>query len=494
MKNQYQKIIFGLKIKELRTSKGLSFSELSKKSGMSISYLNEIEKGKKYPKLDKIKILAKTFDQDENQLTSFELNPALLPVGELLKSNFLSELPLDLFGIDIQKVVEIISKAPVRVGAFISTLVELSKNYALQEENFYFGAMRAYQELHYNYFEEIELEVDKCINEFNFKENLNADKIEQILKEKYKLKIDEIDVEQFKELKNIHSIFVPKENKLLIHSDVNEKQKSLLLGRELGYRFLELVDRPYYAPLRVPHAFDPVLSNFKATYFAATLMMHRKKVAKQVEEFCSREKWEGKALVDIINSYNVTPEMFVHRLTNILPKYFKLNQLFFIRVRTEPSSNQFMIDKVLHLNQSHHPHSNKIHEHYCRRWISVDILKELQLRRENGNKGLIARAQKSTYWGTEDEYLTVSIGIPKGPLQDKDMSVTFGILMDDWLKKVIRFSADENIPTKIVNKTCERCPIENCKQRAAKPYVHQQRNEWKNTQDTLNKLIGKKGK
>lgn len=490
MDKQYKRIFFGLKVKEFRTAKKLSFSELSKRTGMSISYLNEIEKGKKYPKNDKINILAKTFGVTADTLTSFELNPALLPVGELLRSNFLSELPLDLFGIELQKVVEMISKAPARVGAFISTLVELSRNYALQEDNFYFGAMRAYQELHYNFFDEIESELDK----FKKKHHLYTDRVsskdlENILLKEYKCEVERDELSEYPELKNVHSIFVEKQNKLLIQKNVNEAQLSLLLGRELGYRYLNLKERPYFAPLRSPKSFEPVLSNFKVTYFATAMMMNKDKVAKEVEKFCSREKWDGDALVKIAESYNVTPEMFVHRLTNILPKYFQLKQLFFIRVRTAPLSKKYTIDKVLHLNQRHHPHSNKIYEHYCRRWISVDALQELQDLRAKGEERVIARVQKSRYYNTEDEYLVTTLAIPAGPLQNKDISVTFGISMDDWLRKMVRYSSDPSIPFRIVNKTCERCPIMDCEERAANPYVYEQKQEWKATQDKLKEII-----
>ena len=54
----HQRIIFGLKVKQLRQDKGLSFAELAKATGMSVSYLNEIEKGKKFPKDDKVAALA----------------------------------------------------------------------------------------------------------------------------------------------------------------------------------------------------------------------------------------------------------------------------------------------------------------------------------------------------------------------------------------------------------------------------------------------------
>ena len=169
-KNSNSKIIFGLKVRQLRLKKEMSFGDLSTITGMSVSYLNEIEKGKKYPKEDKIRTLAEALGTNFEELVSSELSDGLAPVGELLKSNFLNELPLDLFGIELSKVVEIIASAPIRVGAFISTLVEMARNYSLLEENFYLGAMRSYQELRYNYFEEIEDAVKEFVekNELSF--------------------------------------------------------------------------------------------------------------------------------------------------------------------------------------------------------------------------------------------------------------------------------------------------------------------------------------
>ncbi len=58
MEEEYLRLIFGLKLKQIRTEKNLSLFGLSKISGLSKSYLNEIEKGKKYPKPDKILILS----------------------------------------------------------------------------------------------------------------------------------------------------------------------------------------------------------------------------------------------------------------------------------------------------------------------------------------------------------------------------------------------------------------------------------------------------
>ena len=48
------RLIFGLKLRQIRQDKKLSLAQLSKQTGISQSYLNEIEKGKKYPKTEKI--------------------------------------------------------------------------------------------------------------------------------------------------------------------------------------------------------------------------------------------------------------------------------------------------------------------------------------------------------------------------------------------------------------------------------------------------------
>ena len=103
-KGQNNKIILGLKLRQLRFEKGLSFALLAEQTGMSVSYLNEIEKGKKYPKEDKIRLLANALKTTPEELVSDVMPKSLAPIEDLLQSNFLNELPLDLFGIELNKV------------------------------------------------------------------------------------------------------------------------------------------------------------------------------------------------------------------------------------------------------------------------------------------------------------------------------------------------------------------------------------------------------
>ena len=201
-KSQNDKIVFGLKVKQGRQAKGLSFAKLAKQTGMSVSYLNEIEKGKKYPKEDKITVLAQALEISYVELTSPDLNNNLSPVSELLRSNFLNELPLDIFGIELNKVVEIIANAPTRVGAFISTLLDLARNYELNKEGFYFGALRSYLELHDNYFPKLEDQVDRFIEQHQIPANrpLPENYLKTLLEEHYDYTVVENGIEPYSDL------------------------------------------------------------------------------------------------------------------------------------------------------------------------------------------------------------------------------------------------------------------------------------------------------
>ena len=227
-KTQYERIIFGLKVKQARQSQGLSFAELSKSSGMSISYLNEIEKGKKFPKKDKIASLAHALQVSSNELLSAELESSLAPIGALLKSNFLNELPLDLFGIDLAKVVEIIANAPTRVSAFISTLLEISRNFALKESNFYFGALRSYLQLHHNYFPDLEAAVIHFAdeNDIDLNQPISCDELRQILTKNYGYEIVDHGLDHYPALQNLRSVYIAQKQRLLLNSQLTETQIS----------------------------------------------------------------------------------------------------------------------------------------------------------------------------------------------------------------------------------------------------------------------------
>ncbi len=492
-KTQNERILFGLKVKQLRHAQGLSFADLSKSSRMSVSYLNEIEKGKKYPKEDKIEALAEALGVSHEKLASGELSKSMAPLGELLQSNFLNELPLDLFGIELSKVVEIIANAPVRVGAFISTLLELSRNYALKEENFYFGALRAYLELHNNYFEELEAAVIRFaeLHDIPSGRPLSADQLKGILESHYGYEIVENGLDAYPELQKLRSVFVPGEKRLLLNSKLTPMQRAFQFGKELGFNFLEIKERANTSSLLRGRVFEEVINHSKAIYFSVALHIPRDFFVQDIRAFFNKERWDGEAFLSIMKKYESTPEMFYHRLTNILPRFFNMGKLFFLRFTHEPERDVFEIDKELHLNRRHHPHGNALFEHYCRRWVSLSLLKDLnQMQREGKYVDTIVRAQRSRYINTVDEYLCLTIARPAYPTPNRNVSVTIGLLATDEVKEKIGFYDDPAIQIRKVNKTCERCALTDCLERAAPPVVVEKREEWKRIQARLQELGG----
>lgn len=494
MDNQSQRIIFGLKVKQLRKDLGLSFSDLSGRSGMSISYLNEIEKGKKYPREDKIEALAAALETTVISLTSADLGKKLAPLGELLNSNFLSELPLDLFGLDAGKIVELLADAPTKIGAFITTLVSISRRYALEQENFYFAALRSYQALHDNYFEEIE----EIAAEFVIKNNLPVNRavptrmLSKILKSKYRYKIEEMAFgEDFQELNRFRSIYLPDKKRLMVNNKLTDTQRAFLLGKELAFSALKLKTRIYTSTFVKVNSFEEVLNNFKAAYFSGAILMNRDSLLNDLNEFFSKPKWEADAFVAIMNKYKASPEMFFHRLISIIPKYFGLDNVFFLRFNNRLSTSEYHLTKELHLNREHQPYGNALLEHYCRRWITVWMLQDLQSMQIKQNyTGILVGVQRSRFNGSNDEYLCFTIARPAHPTPDTNISVSLGILVTPELKKKIKFWNDAAIPVKEVSQTCERCPIADCAERVASPTVVEEKKRQKRLEAALERLMG----
>lgn len=487
--NQNSRIIFGLKVKQLRMQQKRSFADLSKAANLSVSYLNEIEKGKKSPKSDKITTLASALGTTYEDLVSPILTGKLAAVGELLHSNFLNELPLDLFGIELSKVIEIIANSPLRVGAFISTLVELSRNFALKEENFYFHAVRAYQELHYDYFEDIEASVEKFIAKYKLPTNraVPVNLLANILKKQFGYEIEENDLADYPELNHLRSIYIPRKNKLILNAQLNEKQKSLQLGKELAYQYLKLKERINTSSFFKVHNFQTVLNNFIAGYFAVGLLVNKNAFQKDLKYFFEQPKWEKSYLLKLLLKYDVSPEVLFQRF-NIVPQDFKMSKLFFLRMIHDPSTDSFQIDKELHLNRQHEPHANGLDEHYCRRWLSINQLKKLANNIEAAGQPEVG-IQFSKYTNTEDEYICFTIARPAYFPSNKNVSVTIGLIVDDDLRGKIKFLADPAIPKKQVSVTCERCPIMDCKERVMPPIAIEKREKKLKMEESLRKLM-----
>jgi len=460
----YIRIIFGLKLKQIRTEKNLSLFGLSKLTKISKSYLNEIEKGKKYPKTDKIAILSNSLEVSYDDMVSLKLDKNLAPLGEILQSNILKEIPLDLFGIQESDLIDIISNAPAKVNAFISTLIEIAQNYNLSRESFFLAALRSYQEAHNNYFEDIEIAVKKFAKAYqlNIGKKLSSNDLEEILIEEYNYTILKDGLKNYDNLKQLRCIFIPKTRTLLLSNTIDESQITFIYAKELAYNYLDLKERLYTFPWINFDSFDQVLNNFMASYFAGALIIPKKSLEKQLTKFFKLEKWDADTFNKMILKYTGSPETYYQRLTNILPKSFGIKNLFFIRFTNKTGTTRYHLSKELHITQQQAPHANEVHEHYCRRWISIHTFNEL----ENSPEIPIKTDLQVSYYPENNlSYLVITSASSDPFKEGHNRSISIGLLISPQLKNKLEFLKDDKIITRPVGVTCERCPITDCEER-----------------------------
>lgn len=472
---QVVRLIFGLKLRELRQERSLSPAELARACEVSVSYLNEIEKGKKYPKADKILSLSKALDVRYDQLTSLELPRRLEPIGELLSSKLLKEFPLEMYGLEPARLIELIASAPARMTAFISTIFEIARNYEMRQEHLFLAALRSFQEMHDNYFEDLEQDVRAFVGSHQLSTTAPFDlsQLERVLMEEYGYTIDRetLGRHAVATQARLRSVFQPKSKRLLLRPGLSRGQQAFVLGREVAFNYLKLTERPYVSSSPQVSSFDEVLNNFKASYFAGALLMEEESLLRDVKKVFGTKKWSPDLLLSLLTQYDVSPEMFMQRLTTLLPRHFGLQSLFFLRFDQTNATAPYELTKELHLARLHNPHGNELNEHYCRRWVSLRLLDEaraLPVPDTAVSPVTVAGAQKSRYFGTDDEYLCFTLARAGTPTQ-LALSVTIGLRCDDNLKTHVRFLADPALPFRIVNETCERCPIADCESRAASP-------------------------
>ena len=465
MEQDYIKLIFGLKLKQIRTDKNLSLFGLSKISGLSKSYLNEIEKGKKYPKPDKIAMLSEKLDVPYDQMVSLKLDKNLAPIGELLQSKILKEIPLELFGIKESNLIDIVSNAPAKVNAFISTIIKIAQHYNFSRESFFLASVRSFQEANNNYFDDLEQDVIRfskayqidLVNSFTSKD------IEEILIEEYGYSINRSELSKYEALENLRSVFVPKTKTLLLADSIDEAQRTFVYAKEIAYNFLEIKDRLYTFPWIKFKNFDQVLNNFYASYFAGALAIPKEKLVLQLETVFEKETFDESLFLNMLDAHNASPESFYQRLTNILPEAFNIQNLFFLRFAHTGDSEKFHLKKELHLSHQHSPRANEANEHYCRRWVSLKVLNDIYKSKKSHEFDI----QISSYKDDDAKYLVLS-SATKDPFRENQYrSISIGLLINKQLEQKLKFLNDKAIKIREVGVTCERCSIKDCKVRQA---------------------------
>ncbi|MEM8584108.1 MAG: helix-turn-helix domain-containing protein [Bacteroidota bacterium] len=468
------RLIFALKIKYLRVKNDLSYHRLSDVTGLSKSYLHDIEKGRKYPKIDKINALASAFDVTYDDLVSTAAPGKIKPIVDILNSDFLKVFPLELFGLDLYRLFDLFSSTPDKINAFISTVIKITRNYQLTNEHFYAVALRSYQEMHDNYFPALE----QAAQDFASRHKLiNANRISaaalaQILEHAHGVVLDREMLPKQIDLQHLRSYYSERKRVLYLNEGFSEAQENFLLARELAFQELSIVDRPYMTRLAEVTSFDQLLNNFKASYFAVALLANEHRLTEDLDRILKSDSWNASAFLALTEKYSLTPEMLFQRMTNVLPKHFGIRDLFFLRLRADETLDQCDLTKELHLSQLHNPYGNLREEHYCRRWNSIQVIKQWKTLSPSDPAIDI---QISDYWKSDRSYLCISLAHADRANSQKGVSLTIGMLVNEQLKKRVGFLRGSQIKKRTVNTTCERCSIPDCESRMKAPVILQQK-------------------
>lgn len=473
------------KVKQLRLKHQFSYQQLSDATGLSTSYLSDIEKGKRYPKPDKINSLARALDVDYDYLVSTSAPKKLSPIIDLLDSNFLKLFPLEDFGISMEKALELFAQTPDQINAFISTFFKIGRNYQITDREFYLEALRSYQDMHNNHFPDLDDAVAAFKQEFSitkappYSVEFLADQLEEI----YDIQVDYDSLSKNKKLSGLKSFYSPSKQTLYIKDGLTTEQQRFLIGRELAFQYLKLKERPYETSIVNIESFELLHNNYKASHFSAVLLMDTQDLVDDVNEFSRHSTWSPDLLLNLLDKYQVTGEMFFQRLTNILPHYFDLEDLFFIKLIINRKKDVLSMSKNLHLSQLHSPYNNLLSEHFCRRWVaSRSTLMVL----DKDHPDMLVDIQISDFHLTDNTYLCFSYAEKLDNNTAK--SITIGLLVNDKLRSIFHFLNDPKIVRKTVSTTCERCSVEDCDVRASEPVVIKEQIRRKETLEEMNRL------
>lgn len=486
-------IIFGMKVRRARTAAGMTLTEFAERCDLSPSYVTEIEKGRKYPKADKIVRMANALDKPYDDLVAITLEPSLNYLETALSSPLLQEFPFEEFGLELGDLVNLLTRVPAKASALLHAMLEIGRQYNLQEEHFLRAALRSYQELHENYFQEIEDAAHEFSQEYGLLDSVPVplQKLQTIIEDRFNFELDAERLAADDRLASYRSVYVEgRQPQLLLNSRLYANQIKFLLAREMGYQHLGLQDRAHTSAPDQVDSFQQVYNDFRASYFAGAVLMPRAAMIDDLQDLFRQEVWRPEHLLAMLNHYDVTPEMLMYRFSELIPQFFGI-RLHFLRFHGH--EDRYRLVKQLNMSRLLLPSGIALNEHFCRRWLTVRLLRELQSEpnREAYYEEPHVGAQRSELYDSGDRFLCLGLARPLVLSPTVLSSVVVGFRMNNDLQRDVSFANDPAIPSVIINETCQRCPLtpEQCSVRAVPPTVLQEERKRERRRDALQRLM-----
>lgn len=493
MNTESVNIIFGMKVRQARLEANLSLSEFANRCDLSPSYITEIEKGRKYPKADKIMKMAEVLCKDYDDLVSIKLSPSLTYLGTMLSSPLLQQFPFEEFGLEVSNLVSLFTRTPNKASALAHAFVEIARQYNMKDEHFLRAALRSYQEMHENYFQEIEDAATEFAKEYGLEEDLPLQQaqLEDIICRQFGYELNPTQLATQPLLSTYRSVYIGgKQPTLLINPALLSNQIKFVFARELGYQFLQLEERSNTSAPESVESFQQVLNDFKASYFAGALLMPRQSFLADLRVFFQLKTWSETRLVAMLDKYDATPEMLLYRISELLPQFFGVKLHF---LRFNGAGNDCKLVKQLSINRLLLRNGIGSDEHYCHRWLGIRLLRQITAlgSMEQLAYRPLMGVQIQKFLDLPEQIFTFGFARPLALSPEVGSSVTIGFHITSDLKRSIHFLEDPAIPVVTINETCERCPLtaEQCQERAAEPSVLHAKQEAAQREAAFDRLV-----
>jgi transcriptional regulator with XRE-family HTH domain len=455
------RFLLGLKVKTLRTRRGLTLADLGARTGLAVSYLSEIEKGRKYPKPDKILALAGALGASFDELVSTRLGPDLVPLTELLDSVLTREFPLELFGLSVENLFGIVTDHPRRAAALVRTIFDLGRMYDVEHEDFLLAALRSWQQLHRNHFPDCEEAALRLRDELGWsdrREPLHPEELEDLLRRRWGYELDHRELAADPEVSSFRSLFVEgTPPRFYVNPRLQGGQQAFVLAREVGYNVLSLGERATTSSWIAAESFEQVLNNFLASYFASALLLPRERVLGEVREWLARPVCDVGRLVVLLESWDATPETAFHRFTEVMPEGLGLKELAFLRFSRPAGATEVRATKMLNLSSLPLERGFAVREHRCRRAGAFGLFDQLEAHSAD-RRAVAAGVRRVSILGSRFDWIEVSL-VRSLSLADGLSAVTLLIGLDEGARASIGFADDPALEQAELGLTCERCPL-----------------------------------
>ena len=484
-----------INLRLLRAKFSLSQVEMTKDISLSVSYLNEIESLKKVPKPEKLELLAGRLGLSLEELRS----PGLFDEVKRIHDMFISgkrqvSFPLEVLGISSPKLIDLLVSSPDSFLSFLEVMDSVSRSYNVSRSDFFKVFLQEFQRKHRNYFPEIE----KIARDTAIKEDLHwSISVEDLIKvlDRHKISVywkrgNHVFDNLSRETK-LRSFFrnaefnKTKKKEIYINPLIQDEQARFILSRELGFHILGGDDRPVTSPVldKDNESYESILNNFKASYFAGALMMPYPEITRDLYDLFAASSFNEDKVGELISKYFVTPEAFAYRISEVIPDYFNLERVHFLKFIMWPMTchnealnprNQYVnvqrIDLVKQLNVNsldNLPQGSKLQEFFCRKWVSCETLSKLCLSGDDMtiNSGIVNFPPDLELGRNGKYYFCLSIAANFKIRNDLKYVVTIGFVLDEQLSKTMKFLKGYSEKSTLIGSTCERCRIQNCKKR-----------------------------